>query len=211
MAARHRSKQNQEAINLRAPIEPAGDETGGILTLAVGDGAGGAARSARREAETIAHHTHHKAVIVYESRNLAGNVWRLCDGAGPRSAHYAARYFVRGAPLAPFGLDEAVFHQPVSVGDMASFTAKVVHCGTDGVFRVFVTVGIVVPHDPERAPQRTNRLLFTFATSPEAAPTLLPTTYSEILMYTEGARRRRRGAGAGRREPRAAERLLRHL
>ena len=160
--------------------------------------------------ETIAHHTHHKAVIVYpESRNLAGNTFGGFVMAQAHDlAHYAARYFVRGAPLAPFGLDEAVFHQPVSVGDMASFTAKVVHCGTDGVFRVFVTVGIVDPHNWS-APQRTNRLLFTFATSPEAAPTL-PTTYSEILMYTEARAATTSRGWRWTHEPRAAQRL-RHL
>ena len=197
LAARHkeyRKKQNQEAINLRAPISspPTPSEMSGIHELWRSATALAEQRGPRVEKpETIAHHTHHKAVIVYpESRNLAGNTFGGFVMAQAHDlAHYAARFFVRGAPLAPFGLDEAVFHQPVAIGDMASFTAKVVHCGDDGVFRVFVTLGIVDPHDPERAPQRTNRLLFIFATSPDAAPTLLPTTYSEILMHTEGARR----------------------
>ena len=65
---------------------------------------------------------------------------------------------------------------------MCSFTARVVHAGDDGIFRVFVTVGVHEPSDPARWPARTNRLRFIFATSASAARTVLPVTYNEVLM-----------------------------
>ena len=42
----------------------------------------------------------------------------------------------RGAPFVPVGLDDAVFLQPVSIGDMVRWVARVVHSGDDGIFRV---------------------------------------------------------------------------
>ncbi len=51
------------------------------------------------------------------------------------------------------GIDEAVFVQPVEMGDMVRFTARVVHTGEDGIFRVFVTMDVIEPTDPDRLPQ----------------------------------------------------------
>ena len=51
-------------------------------------------------------------------------------------AYFAARFFTRGAPFVPVGLDDAVFLQPVSIGDMVRWVARVVHSGDDGIFRV---------------------------------------------------------------------------
>ena len=50
---------------------------------------------------------------------------------------------------------------------MVRWVARVVHSGEDGIFRVLCTMNVVDEHDPGRLPQRTNRLMFVFATAPE--------------------------------------------
>ena len=104
-------------------------------------------------------------------------------------AYFAARYFVRGTPFVPLGLDEAVFVQPVAIGDMVRMSAAVVHCGDDGIFRVLVNAGVLHPDDPGRQPQRTNVLRFAFAAHPDGHRTVLPQTYQELLWHVDAARR----------------------
>ena len=103
-------------------------------------------------------------------------------------AYLAARYFTRGQPFVPIGFDEALFLQPVAISDMVRFTARVVHSGDDGVFRVFVTMDVIEPTDPDRLPQRTSQLMFVFAASPACRRTVLPTTYQEVIMHVKAAR-----------------------
>ena len=79
--------------------------------------------------------------------------------------------------------------QPVAVGDMVRFVARVVHAGADGIFRVLVTMEVLAPEDPGRLPQRSNRLSFAFVTAPEHRRVVLPTTYREVLMQVTAARR----------------------
>ena len=90
----------------------------------------------------------------------------------------------------PLGLDEAAFLQPVAIGDMVRFEARVVHAA-DASFRVAVRVGVVEASDPARLARATNRLMFVFATDRTAhdAATVLPETYQDVLMQVEAARR----------------------
>jgi len=104
-------------------------------------------------------------------------------------AMFTAKYFVDGAAFIPIGLDEAIFHQPVGIGDMTRLDAKVVHAGGDGVFRVFVTVGVIDPRDPTRRAQRTNRLMFVFAADASVQHRVLPVTYFNIVVHVEAQRR----------------------
>ena len=111
-------------------------------------------------------------------------------GAAFDVAYYAAKFFAAGRPFLPLGLDDATFLQPVRVGDLVRFEARVVHAAI-GTFRVAVTVGVVDATDPGRAAQRSNNLMFVFATdrTEEAAVTILPETYSEVLQQVGAARR----------------------
>jgi len=140
--------------------------------------------------DEVAMQTHQAATVVFpDSRNMHG---RAFGGFVMRRAYdlgyLAARYFTRGQPFVPLGIDEAIFVLPVAIGDMTRFTARVVHSGEDGVFRVFVTMDVIDPTDPDRLPQRTNKMMFVFAANPARRRTVLPGTYQEILMHVKGAR-----------------------
>ena len=143
-------------------------------------------------ADEVSMHTHQSSVVVFPDNK---NVHGLAFGGFVMSSAYdlaylAARFFTRGAPFVPVGFDDATFVQPVSIGDMVRFTARVVHVGEDGVFRVFVTMDVIEPTDPGRLPQRTNNLMFVFAASPDPdrRRTVLPTTYPEVLMHVKASR-----------------------
>lgn len=95
--------------------------------------------------------------------------------------------FARGGPVEPLGIDEAVFLQPISIGDLVTFTARLVHA-TEHTCRVFVTCEVRNAADPGRLPLRSNRLIFPFAAkSPPGA--VVPRAYSEMLMHIEAKRR----------------------
>ena len=131
-----------------------------------------------------------RATVVFpDNRNVHGKAFGgFVMGSAYDLAYLAARYFTRGQPFVPVGFDDAIFVQPVAIGDMVRFTAKVVHFGEDGVFRVFVTMDVIEPTDPGRLPRRTNKLMFVFAASPACRRIVLPTTYSEVLMHVMAAR-----------------------
>lgn len=137
-------------------------------------------------------------VIFPEDRNVHG---KLFGGYVMSQAYnlalYAVKFFVRSGQsdahgVVPLGIDEAVFHQPVSIGDLISFTARVVHA-TEYTCRVFVTVQVLDPTDPDRLPTRSNRLIFVFAARPcmewKDCHYVVPQTYSEVLMQVEATRR----------------------
>jgi len=89
------------------------------------------------------------------------------------------------------GIDEVVFHQPVSIGDLISFTAMVVHA-TEYTFRVFVTVQVLDPTDQDRLATRSNRLIFVFAAQPwmewKDCHFVVLQTYPEVFMQVEATR-----------------------
>lgn len=138
------------------------------------------------------------AVIFPEHRNVHG---KLFGGYVLSEAYnlalYATKFFAQSGQsdvhkVVPLGLDEAIFHQPVSIGDLVSFTARVVHA-TRYTCRVVCTVKVLDPTCPTRSPSRSNRLTFVFAaTTPlehKTAPFVVPETYPEVLLHVEAARR----------------------
>lgn len=138
---------------------------------------------------TVAQHTHHASLVVFpEGRNVHGKTFGgFVASQAFDLAYYAAQYYVKG-PFASLGLDEAIFLQPVSIGDMVNFHARVVHA-RGGVFRVSVNVDVVDPSDVTQRPLRTNFLRFVFAAHPEAVHPVLPVSYAEILGYVNAQRR----------------------
>ncbi len=102
-------------------------------------------------------------------------------------ARYTTSVYARGGAVVPLGLDEAVFLQPISIGDLVTFTARLVHA-TSHTCRVFVTVEVRDATDPSRLPLRSNRLIFPFAA--RAPPGgVVPHTYREVIMHVDAARR----------------------
>lgn len=150
---------------------------------------------------TIAEYTFRSCFVIFpEDRNLHG---KLFGGYVMSEAYnlalYAVKFFARSGrhdthSVVPLGIDEAVFHQPVSIGDLVTFTARVVHA-TEYTCRVFVTVQVLDPTDAKRLPQRSNRLGFVFCSQTpreckaDGCSFILPNTYSEVLMQVEASRR----------------------
>ena len=107
---------------------------------------------------------------------------------GQSLAQYTASFFAMGKPIIPIGIDEAIFLQPVALGDMVTFTARLVHA-TATTCRVNVTVEVRDPKVPSQVPVRSNRLVFIFGGDFSARPGVIPETYKEILMHTDAQRR----------------------
>lgn len=127
-------------------------------------------------------------VVFPENRNVHG---KLFGGFVMAQAYNLALYttsvFARGTAVVPLGIDEAVFLQPISIGDLVTFTARLVHA-TEQTCRVFVTVEVRAAADPARLPLRSNRLIFPFAA--RAPPGgVVPHTYGEMLMHLDAVRR----------------------
>ena len=127
-------------------------------------------------------------VIFPERRNVHGKLFGgFVMAQAYNLALYTSKVFARGGAVEPLGIDEAVFLQPISIGDLVTFTARLVHA-TQHTCRVFVTVEVRDAADPGRLPLRSNRLIFPFAAkSPPGA--VLPNTYREMLMHIEAERR----------------------
>ena len=102
----------------------------------------------------------------------------------------------------PLGLDEAIFLQPIGIGDHVTFTARVVH-STPRTCRIVVIVEVRDPADRHSAPLRSNRLSFLFGGSgfPNSGVSgvngesesggggIVPDGYNEILMHVDAKRR----------------------
>lgn len=90
----------------------------------------------------------------------------------------------------PLGLDEAIFLQPVSIGDHVTFTARVVH-STIRTCRVIVIVEVRNLNDRNSPPLRSNRLSFLFGGGGNGFPDggIVPDSYREILMHVDAKRR----------------------
>jgi acyl-CoA hydrolase len=107
---------------------------------------------------------------------------------GQSLAQYTATFFAMGNPIVPLGIDEAIFLQPVALGDMVTFTARLVHA-TATTCRVNVTVEVRDPAAPSQVPVRSNRLVFVFGGDFSNRPEVIPETYQEILMHVDAQRR----------------------
>ena len=88
----------------------------------------------------------------------------------------------------PLGLDEAIFLQPISIGDHVTFTARVVH-STPRACRIVVIVEVRDPANRHLAPLRSNRLSFLFGGSGFPNHGIVPDGYDEILMHVDAKRR----------------------
>lgn len=144
------------------------------------------------DAAPISEHTHDTTMIIFpESRNVHGKTFGgFVASQAFDLAYCAAAEYVRGRPFASLGIDEVAFLQPVGIGDTLNFRVRVVHAGTDGVFRVSVNVDVLDNARPKHSiPNRTNSLRFVFAANPDIVRPLLPVAYSEILGYVNASRR----------------------
>jgi acyl-CoA hydrolase/ferredoxin len=127
-------------------------------------------------------------VIFPENRNAHGKLFGgYVMEEAQALAQYSATFLSKGGPIFPLGIDEAVFLQPIAVGDCVTFTARVVHCTTH-TCRVLVHVEVRDPAHRDMVPARTNRLMFVFGGS-NFPDSILPITYSEILMSIDAQRR----------------------
>lgn len=164
----------------------------------------------RESIQLVSDHTYRSSLVVYpESRNVHGKSFGGFVVEKSHSiAQYAVNFFLHSGETknstptsasegvilkrpVPVGLDEAVFLQPISIGDHVTFTARVVH-STPLLCRVIVVVEVRNPADRDRPPLRSNRLSFLFVTSAAKEPyfpTIVPDTYSEILMHIDACRR----------------------
>lgn len=195
LAELHKAVRNSRAkasLKLRGPLSkpPSQEEMAGIHGLHRAFVAAAEAPAPRGELpETVGQHTHSTSFVVFpEQKNVQGTLFGGDTASKAYElAYFAAKYFMRGKPFVPIGLDDAVFLQGVEIGDMVRFTARVVHAA-DSVFRVFVTAEIVNPRDPHQYPNRTNNLRFVFAALPADMHTVLPQTYREILWHVDASR-----------------------
>ncbi|KAL3915166.1 MAG: hypothetical protein SGILL_005776, partial [Bacillariaceae sp.] len=129
-------------------------------------------------------------VIFPENRNVHGKLFGGYIMEEAQSlAQYAAAFLSKGKPVFPIGIDEAVFLQPIAIGDTVTFTARVVHCTTH-TCRVLVQVEVRDPTNRDSDPVRSNRLMFIFGGS-NFPPSILPESYPEIIMSIDARRRHR--------------------
>jgi len=174
-------------------------------------------------------HTYRSSVIVYpERRNVHGKLFggfvmeqshSLAQYAAnfylnhyhsssknslPNNAAYHEKHHTRAPGAIPLGMDEAIFLQPISIGDHVTFTARVVH-STSKTCRVLVIVEVRDPSDRHALPMRSNRVSYLFGTDtgidtdsehdpksmyPSGFPQrIVPNKYNEILMHVDAKRR----------------------
>ena len=88
----------------------------------------------------------------------------------------------------PLGMDEAIFLQPIGIGDHVTFTARVVY-STSRTCRIIVVVEVRDPANRHLAPLRSNRLTFLFGGSGFPNHGIVPDGYDEILMHVDAKRR----------------------
>jgi acyl-coenzyme A thioesterase 9 len=133
--------------------------------------------------------TFRSSTIIYpENRNVHGKLFGgFVMGEAQNLAQYTATCFAKGAPIVPLGIDEAIFLQPISIGDLVTFTARLVHA-TNQTCRVLVVVEVRDPADTSRDPLRSNRLMFVFGGA-NFRTGVLPDRYGEILMQIDAKRR----------------------
>lgn len=160
-------------------------------------------------------YTYRSSVVVYpEKRNVHGKLFGgFIMEQGHALAQYAADFYLNHSKqdlpekdnasrnihsttdsensptlrAIPLGLDEAIFLQPISIGDHVTFTARVVH-STPRVCRIVVIAEVRKPSNRNSAPLRSNRLLFLFGGN-DFPDEIVPDSYREILMHVDSKRR----------------------
>ena len=137
----------------------------------------------------VADYTFRSSTVIFpEQRNVHGKLFGgFVMEEAQKLAQYTASFFSKGKPIFPLGIDDAIFLQPIAIGDLVTFTARLVH-STENTCRVLVTVEVRDPAHRARVPVRSNRLMFVFGGSTFPAG-IVPETYSEILMHIDAQRR----------------------
>ncbi|KAH8068862.1 IMP dehydrogenase [Aureococcus anophagefferens] len=112
---------------------------------------------------TASHSHSRKLERTAIARDLSLRCYVTRDGSAARGLHARVlRGAAGGAPWSRFGIDDATFNSPVSIGDCVTFTARVVH-RTAETCRVNVSVEIRDPAAAHLAPKKSNRAVFVFA------------------------------------------------
>ena len=137
----------------------------------------------------VADFTFRSSCVVFpEQRNVHGKLFGgFVMTEAQNLAQYTATFFAQGNPVISLGIDDAIFLQPIGIGDLVTFTARLVH-STGSACRVLVTVEVRDAKDRNRRPMRSNRLMFVFggANFPDR---IVPSQYGEILMHIDAHRR----------------------
>ncbi|CAJ1968016.1 unnamed protein product [Cylindrotheca closterium] len=209
-----RLDRSQKAMQLRNKVSapPTIDEMGELHRLhrrralqregqfVSGGGDGGGITGSNDNSNTLAcsptvqDYTFRSSRVIFpEQRNVHGKLFGgFVMAEGQSLAQFAATFFAMGNPIVPMGIDEAIFLQPVALGDMVTFTARLVHA-TATTCRVNVTVEVRDPSAPSRVPVRSNRLVFVFcgdfSNNNRGNAEIIPETYQEILMHVDAQRR----------------------
>jgi len=138
---------------------------------------------------TVNDFTFRSSTIIYpEARNVHGKLFGgFVMEEADKLAQYTATFFAKGEPVIPLGIDDAIFLQPVGIGDMVTFTARLIH-STATTCRVLVDLEVRDPSDRSRMLMRSNRLVFIFGGS-NFDEGIIPESYREILMHTDAKRR----------------------
>jgi len=188
-----RSIRSAQAMQLRAPVSapPTVEEMRGLhqlhQTRARRNEAGG--KHSLPALPRVADYTFRSSTVIFpEQRNVHGELFGgFVMEEAQKLAQYAATFFSKGEPVFALGIDEAIFLQPISIGDMVTFTARLVH-STEHTCRVLVVVEVRDPAERQRVPVRSNRLMFVFGGS-NFESGIVPETYSEMLMHIDALRR----------------------
>ena len=188
-----RRLRSSQAMQLRAPVSapPTEEEMKGLHRLHQ-------LRARRSESGSddispmpprVADYTFRSSTVIFpEQRNVHGKLFGgFVMEEAQKLSQYTASFFSKGKPIFPLGIDDAIFLQPIAIGDLVTFTARLVH-STEHTCRVLVTVEVRDPAHRARVPVRSNRLMFVFGGSTFPAG-IVPETYSEILMHIDAQRR----------------------
>lgn len=138
----------------------------------------------------VADYTFRSSTVIFpENRNVHGKLFGgFVMEEAEKLAQYTACFFAKGQPIIPLGIDEAIFLQPIAIGDMVTFTARLVYSTPESA-RVLVHVEVRDPAHRSHVPKRSNRLMFVFGGSFAKEGGIIPETYSEILMHMDAQRR----------------------
>ena len=192
-----RHKRASEAMNLRAKVSkpPSSTEMEEIHKLHISQTLLRESEAAsmreyyRQLAPKVSDFTFRSSTVIFpEKRNAHGKTFGgfVMDEA-QKLAQYAATLLSKGNPIIPLGIDEAVFLQPISIGDLVTFTARCVH-STGYCCRILVTVEVRDPKHRDKTPSRRNRCIFVFGGNSFPEP-IVPYSYQEILMHIDAQRR----------------------
>ena len=195
LANRHqeiRQERSRQAMQLRLPVSepPSPDEMRQIHHLHQTETIESEQLSSSSvERPSVSDFTFQSSSVIFpEHRNVHGKLFGgFVMTEAQNLAQYTASLFAEGRPIANFGIDDAIFLQPIAIGDLVTFTSHLVH-STGTTCRVLVTVEVRDPKNRHRRPRRSNRLVFVFGGA-DLPSNIIPYRYDEILMHIDAQRR----------------------